>query len=81
MDTVTADVLAPDETLVSIHPTTDGNADVDLWWTAGGVLCEEHLHTHPTALVRSFEQAGVHFRGVDDETEELLAAIHREVGW
>ncbi len=82
MDTVTADVLAPNEFALLIHRTTvAGTAHVELFWRDGSALCRDEFDTNPAGLVLNLHAQGCTVRPLDEMTEGVLHAIHERTAW
>ncbi len=82
MDTVTADVLAPNETALLIHRTSVANvAHVEVFWRDSAGLHRSELDTDPYGLVVNLHAQGCTVRPLDEATEGVLHAIHERTAW
>ncbi len=82
MNTITADVLAPNETALLIHRTTVANvAHVEVFWRDAAGLHRPELDTDPYGLVVNLHALGSTVRALDEATETVLHAIHERTSW
>lgn len=77
---VTATMLAPHETALTItsEPDDTGAVDVQLYWadpaTTHGVCCG-HIHAKLGPLVDNLHEQGCTVRGLDDDTRQALRQL------